>query len=122
MKYPKDSYIVRNAEKKKVLEVLGDIRFLSQSETWSHFWNTEAKAYYHISELERDGWKVENEKWKPKYDEWYWYIDRHCNLEDRQWKNDDIDNELYSLGNCFPSNNCPEILEAQRKIKEVFKK
>lgn len=123
MKYPKDSYIVNGENKKKVLEVLGDLRFLSHESSYEN-WETKADPDpFHIAELERDGWKVEEEKWKPEVGEKFYFVDGCGDIEWEIYAEDSLlTKALYELGNCFPSADCPEILEAQRKIKDVFKK
>lgn len=63
-KCPKNSIIIRNGERRKVLEELGELRFLSTLKSEGRHWETEMAVCVceHTQELERQGWKVEEVK------------------------------------------------------------
>lgn len=63
--YPKNSFIVKDGNRRKVLEELGDLRFTSSSSSDVEGWETAVWREYHVAELERDGWKVEGEAGGP---------------------------------------------------------
>lgn len=80
-KYPKGSYIVRDGERRKVLEELGELRFLSWDHQQGLNWETMASVTLQTAiELEHDGWKVEeaekaSEPWRPMEGETYFFTD-----------------------------------------------
>lgn len=78
--YPKNSYVTDGKSRLKVLEELGDLRFLSVSLHDAlgpnEHWETKPACGnpWHVAELEREGWKVEGEAWKPKDGEIFFYV------------------------------------------------
>ena len=64
----KGDIISKDGEKRKVLEVLGDIVFVSRNNNYLEVSN----IYYLKSELQ--DWKVEGEDWKPKHFNEYYFI------------------------------------------------
>lgn len=47
--------------------------------------------------------KQEDQRWKPKKGEYYYYYDdRYAIALSLEWDNDNVDNRLWSIGNCFP--------------------
>lgn len=69
MQIKKGDILVKNISKIKVLEILGDIFFLSQDDDFEVVGDMYTKQ-----EILEDGWKVESPKWEPKMREIYWYI------------------------------------------------
>jgi hypothetical protein len=64
--------------------------------------------------------EVEQERWKPKYDEIYWYVPSDLIVGSICNKNDSIDKSIIKSGNCFKTEQ-----EAQQKanqIKELLSK
>lgn len=84
-KYPKGSYIKNGDDRRKVLEELGDLRFLSSSEDDG----ADYGLYLTVKELESKGWKQE-EEW-PKKGDRYWCVSKLGHLVEHTWFNDSTD-------------------------------
>lgn len=119
-KYPKGSFIVRNGKKCKVLEEIGELRFISIESQFEN-WETEANQTQHILELEREGWKVEEpkEEW-PKEGDAYWTINFGFDPRDIAqmiWENHGFEHKRLKLGLVFRTQE-----EAQAWFDKVFGK
>lgn len=94
--YSKGAMIVYEGVRRMILEELGDLRFTSHNESPRANWReTVAGDPYHILELERGGWTVEEkiveDEW-PKNGEKYWFI-ADMEIAGSTWENDFIDNQ-----------------------------
>ena len=54
--YPKNSFVERNDHRKKVIETLGVLRFLSHSEGRHPNWEDRVESFFTEDELKRAGW------------------------------------------------------------------
>lgn len=75
--YPKNSYIVNNGKRRKILGELDELRFPSVPEEFGGNWDTRLAGFaFHIEELKRGGWKEEGEKEKewPRLGDRYFYF------------------------------------------------
>ena len=59
-------------------------------------------------------------RWKPKYDELYWYISQLDLIKSWYWLEEDIDHEFYEIGNVFQSYE--QAKQALEKVKETLLK
>ena len=67
-------------------------------------------------------YKRVEEKWKPKYQDNYFYlmgIDIELKVWNDMWVNSDGDNKRWGVGNCFPTKELAE--EKLKQIKEILK-
>ena len=55
--------------------------------------------------------------WKPEYGDWYWYISSDGQVYNCEWENDRIDQERYSMGNCFRTKEEAEFAGEKQKVK-----
>jgi len=75
-KYPEGAIIFHpNGEKRKVLGVLNDIRFLSLINLFDEYYDG-----FSVQNLEKTGWTVEEAPWVPKEGEEYEYIDSELEI------------------------------------------
>ncbi len=120
-KYPKGSYVYHSdGRRKKVLEELGDIRFLSHHEhELVPDWESRSDSNsWHIGEMERDGWKVEGEEaWKPERGQAYWHLNsalKPCTVLNEETVEDMA---RLDIGNCYRSKKEAEaVAELVRKL------
>lgn len=123
-KYPKGSYIVREGVRRKVLEELGDLRFLSTLKSEGRHWETEMAVCVceHTQELERQGWKVEEvkEEWRPKHKETFFYVDAASRVSSCESRPDsNYENLMLGAGNCYPTRELAE--EAAERVKKAYR-
>lgn len=70
-----------------------------------------------IADLQERIARLEGSKrWKPKYDEEYYFVQAVALVGGYIWRDDGPDNKLYNLGNCFKTRE-----EAEAKAQEVAK-
>lgn len=55
------------------------------------------------------------ERWKPKFNEKYWFVDRNGDVRYNLWTEWDSDNDKYDFGNCFLTKE--EAAAAAEKVK-----
>lgn len=63
--------------------------------------------------------EIDLPRWKPKYDENYYYFTDIEGIMVGKWKNNPTDSRRYDFGNCFKSYE--EAKEARDKIEELLK-
>lgn len=65
---------------------------------------------------------AENKVWKPEYDEEYYCIDvdGECYLD--SWNDSDIDNNSYTIGNCFKTKEEAEFAVEKQKVTTELKR
>lgn len=113
-KYPKGSYIRKGSNRRKVLEELGELRFVSV-DFGDH---SETSFYATVDELERLGWK-EEEEW-PKEGDKYWCIQGIGRLKEFIWYADDsTDRPIRDFMGVFRTRK--EAEERMEKIKGFVK-
>lgn len=64
--------------------------------------------------------KVETPKfkvWKPEYKEDYFVIETNGNVECYIWNDDEQDQNLYEIGNCYKTNEEAEFVIEKRKVE-----
>ena len=64
----------------------------------------------------------ENKVWKPKYDEKYYYIDVDGECYLVSWNDSDINNNLYTIGNCFKTKEEAEFAVEKLKVTTKLKR
>ena len=67
-----------------------------------------------IEDLEKS--EKKSSKWKPKDGEVYWYITEHGHAVYDIWEDDNIDDERYAIGNCFPTEESAEFEVERLKV------
>lgn len=74
-----------------------------------------------IADLENELKKLEEPKpWKPEIGETYYYVDSsHARVSFSYWEDDEIDNERYNVGNCFPTEERAK--QVAEKIRMLLK-
>ena len=125
-KYPKGSYIVRDGERRKVLEELGELRFLSWDHQQGLNWETMASVTLQTAiELEHDGWKVEEddeapEPWKPEDGDHLWFLDETCTpvISCHEMPYSDLP-VLIKNGNCYRSRE--EAEKAAERVRKAYR-
>lgn len=60
------------------------------------------------------------ERWKPEDGEWYENVDEFCEVNEASWRDDDIDNKRWNLGNCFKKGSA-EAQKAASELKEFWR-
>jgi len=60
------------------------------------------------------------ERWKPEMGEWYENVDEFGEVNEASWRDDDIDNERWNLGNCFKKGS-GEAQKAASELKEFWR-
>lgn len=120
-KFPKGSYIVREGSRRKVLEELGELRFLSMRENSMRGWEITTSYTPHIQELEREGWKVEEveEEWKPKKNDWYFSVGNEGEAVSCYWSDHRADEARFKVGNCYPTREAAEAAAA--RVKKAYR-
>lgn len=105
----------------KVLEELGDLRFLSHSkENGNKDWETGAASEsYHILELQRNGWVEEEKEWEPEEGKNYWFVFSNGEVGIDKWNDCPTDTNRLDFGNVFPTEEAA--LEAAERIKKLLK-
>ena len=58
--------------------------------------------------------EVEQERWKPKEGELFFYIEIEISVVSDIWSGNEIDIALYNIGNCFRTEQ-----EAQKKVDKI---
>lgn len=125
-KYPRGSYIVRDGERRKVLEELGELRFLSWDRQENLDWETMASMTQKTAiELEREGWKVEEdakapEPWKPEDGDHLWFLDETCTpvISCHEMPYSDLP-VLIKNGNCYRSRE--EAEKAAELVRKAYR-
>ena len=64
----------------------------------------------------------ENKVWKPEYDEKYYYIDVDGECYLVSWNDSDINNNLYTIGNCFKTKEEAEFAVEKQKVTTELKR
>lgn len=57
-------------------------------------------------------------RWKPELGERYWVFNSHGDVYDFKWSGNSGEEQMYSMGNCFPSRESAE--QARDKVKELL--
>jgi hypothetical protein len=58
-------------------------------------------------------------RWKPNYNENYYFVNTiTCEVNNYRWKDDEIDRDIYRMGNCFRTKK--EAEQAFEKVKELL--
>lgn len=79
---------------------------------------------YHKEYLENfDSWfeeikePINSVHWKPKREEWYYYITGHGDIDHCSWQDYSIDVDRYNLGNVYRTEaECQKAVERQKAI------
>lgn len=122
-KYPKGSYIVRDGERRKVLEELGDLRFLSWDRQENLNWETMASMTQKtVFELEYDGWKVEEDAkapkpWKPKPGGMFYRVDNCGQVTPDTFH--DVLEDFFIAGNCYRTRE--EAEKAAERVRKAYR-
>ncbi len=78
-----------------------------------------------ISEMENELVKLKEElnsqekpsrRWKPKFGEKYWFIDKDGDIYCMPWNDSIVDNNRYELGNCFKTEEEAKFAVEQLKV------
>jgi hypothetical protein len=128
-KYPRGSYIVKLCVRCKVLGELGDLRFVSVPEGTDEHWETtltdDPASAWHVAELEREGWKVEEdakapEPWKPEDGDHLWFLDETCTpvISCHEMPYSDLP-VLIKNGNCYRSRE--EAEKAAELVRKAYR-
>lgn len=72
--------LIKGNDKRKVLGVCGEVVFLS-----SYSDMTRTGANVTATQLEQDGWTVEEQPWFPKYGEQIWHINSKGHVTEGKW-------------------------------------
>ena len=64
----------------------------------------------------------ENKAWKPEYDEKYYYIDVDGECYLVSWNDSDINDSLYTIGNCFKTKEEAEFAVEKLKVTTKLKR
>jgi len=122
-KYPKGSYIVREGVRRKILEELGDLRFIvavnDQNKT---NWDVAGVTSSCVEELDFFGWKVEEvkEEWRPKHKETFFYVDAASRVSSCESRPDsNYENLMLGAGNCYPTKEAAE--KAAERVKKAYR-
>lgn len=83
----------------------------------------EVKYFHELLHKYGKDWDEENKtlihyQWKPQFREKYYIVTAAFHVSTETYIDDDIDNMLIAVGNCFKTKE--EALEKAKKIKEVF--
>jgi len=109
--FKKGDIIVVGEYKRKVMEVLGDLVFISQND------HTRSSGFNTHQELIDNGWKLEEKEWTPEINEEYFYPDFiECKYDWDTWVNDTNDNIRKNTVGIFKT---PE--EAIARYEEMIK-
>jgi hypothetical protein len=102
----------RSDGKNKVLTICGDIYGLSSYNDFSRFgyWNTKTQV--------EECFDLPKEKWRPDYDENYWFVNASIVADCELWKKYTVDFDRLKAGNCFKTE--AEAIIARDKIREVL--
>ena len=73
-------------------------------------------------EIERLKAEKENEVWKPKDGEWYWYINNSGGGLTTVWHGDIVGKSRYALGNVFKTEEEAEFRAEQLKVEAELKR
>ena len=73
-------------------------------------------------EIERLKAKKENEPWKPKDGEWYWFISHSGGKKTTLWYGDEVCEIRYELGNVFRTQEEAEFRVEQLKVEAELRK
>ena len=79
--------------------------------------------WYTIQALKDYGYKFADqpeERWKPEYDESYWYVDEYSETNEMSFVDDDIDQSRWDINNCFKTE--AEAKKAAEELKEFWRK
>jgi hypothetical protein len=126
IKYPRGSYIVRDGERRKVLEELGDLRFLSWAKHENLDWEQMASVTQKTAfEIERDGWKAEEdakapEPWKPEDDEMFFFVTDAGDVDGYKFCSlDGFDVEYVTAGNYYRTRE--EAEKAAERVRKAYR-
>jgi hypothetical protein len=115
----KGDYITKNGERRKVLEVVGYIVFVSMPKGVSPEWETMTSFLETRQKLEREGWKVEGKKWVPALDERYYFVGSDGSVVSLHYINTQIEIDRVKIGNCFPDEASAS--RAAERVKKALK-
>lgn len=142
-KYPKGQYIVCDGERRKVLEELGELRFLSLPEKHGFPCASTASSDnpFTVDELERNCWEVEEvfdreylqkevikelmkakapEPWKPKDDEMFFFVTDAGGVDGYKFlSTSEFDTEYVAAGNCYRTREDAE--KAAERVRKAYK-
>lgn len=116
-KYPKESYIIKDGDRRKILEELGDLRFVSSGDIEYYLETRTVKG------LEEAGWVVEGEGEKeeeewPKIGDVYWSITM-TGARASRWNGDEMDRLCQGGLGIYKSEQ--EALDAFERAKKAVK-
>ena len=74
------------------------------------------------SELEQLKAEKENEAWKPKDGEWYWFISQSGGQKETLWYDDEVGEIRYKLGNVFKTKEEAEFRAEQLKVEAELRR
>jgi len=97
----------------KVMEVLGQIFFISYSDKFDTCW-------FHQTEeqLKRDGYTWDTPAWEPSYRMRYWFCNTRGEVDWSGWDNDEVDNDRGNFLGIYQTQELCEaaLLEIRRKL------
>jgi len=103
----------KNGVAYKVMEVLGQIFFISFSDNFNacRFHQTE-------EQLKNDGYTWDTPAWEPELEKDYYYITTTGRSDRQAWKNDTIDNDRKNYLGIYQTKELAEaaLLEIRRKL------
>ncbi len=103
----------KNGDKRKILEVLGDLYFMFLEDDY-----VEHAVGYTKEQLETLGYTIPKEEWKIKKHDTYWFIGAGGDVYDAIWDNFDVDIKRKNFLGIFKSQQ--EAQEALSKIKAML--
>lgn len=113
-KYPEGAVIVSDGARFKVLECVGEIRFLG-NEDGSYSFTGSAQG------LEKYGWTVEEAPWKPEKGEKFACIRGYGdNIRVFVWDDSQTDRDLLAIGNCYQPDS-QALKDAQARVLKAYK-
>jgi hypothetical protein len=84
-------------QKRKVLGVCGEIRFLSHTDDF----DGASSSIWTEKELEKNGFTLEQPRWKPEQGDVYWFLNLNGEVYLETWMDGTYDNFKFEIGNCF---------------------
>lgn len=89
--------------------------FINPNRIIVNTYSSGSEVFSYVKEFYKE---IKLPRWKPKYDENYYYFTDMQGIMVGKWKNNPADSWRYDFGNCFKSYE--EAKEASRKIKEML--
>lgn len=88
--------------------------------------NEITKTKEHLANMEKMLTKCEYERWKPKQDELYWFVDSYLKVINDYWVDTSDQRELYNAYNCFQTREQVEAeaekILVRRMLEEIARR